>query len=99
MIQKIKLRILKLVVQSEPGHVYDEDVRQGRLVKINPTWQLGKVGNEQETMTVYALRDQTESERIQTDPGDQHSFPRIVMMNEDPERKYNLLVSTVQCVD
>ena len=38
---------------------------------------------------------QTESERIQTDQGDQHSFPRIVMMNEDPERKYNLLVSLV----
>lgn len=41
--KKIFKHFLKLVVQSEPGHVYDEDVRQGRLVKINPTWQLGKV--------------------------------------------------------
>ena len=36
--------IFQLVVQSDGGQIYDEDVRQGRIVKLGPSWQLGKVG-------------------------------------------------------
>ena len=42
-VQKVIMK-LQLVVQSDAGQIYEEDVRQGRIVKLGPSWQLGKVG-------------------------------------------------------